>query len=418
MNMFILILGNIVETLIIYNYWIHTLERRYSLKITNIAYFSASALNIVKSYYTVDNKILRAFTTHILLITLMGVLFKDKWPRKILIYLTYFFCTFAAEMVALLLSKYLFNYDLVLDGSFASYFWELIDFLLIVLFNLLALLAIRRGKLNPGSRALQMDFLFLTTQALAAFLLLEAAYSPELTHSKAALIVAFTLVTSVLVDYLIFHYSKQLTQEAASADYLKRESELKDQHFQEMRRQYEQFRRTQHDFLNHIRVIEETMNSEKKEQYVQTLRENLEAMERTSFCNSPSLDALLFYKSREAQERGVNLRMEICDCANLTVSDYDCCTIVSNLLDNSIEAAEQTEEKDVTLHMNRKAGRLLILVENSSNPVEPDLVSTKEDKESHGIGLESIRETARKYDGDTVFRYHDGIFESVVNLEE
>ena len=418
MNIAIVVLGNIIEMFIIFNYWINSLKRRFSNKATVITFFSVAAFIVLFSYLTLDQKILRAVTVHIILLTLMGILFKDKWPRKIMIYLVYYFCTLTAEVTSLLLSKYLFNYDLVLDGSVASYFWEIINFFLIILFNLTALLAIRNGKLDPNSKTLQMTFLFMTIQALTAFFIIQVVYAPDLSFTRGILIVLFTLIASLLADILIFRYSNQLTRDAARADYLKVESDLKDQHFQEMRRQYEQFRRTEHDFLNHVRVIERTLDLEKKAEYVRTLRENLEALNRTSFCNSPALDALLFYKREEAQGKGIDLQMEICDCEGISVTDYDLCTIISNLLDNGAEAAEQTREKKVDLQITRKAGRLLIKVKNSSNPIEPDMKTSKEDKRRHGLGLESIRETARKYDGDTLFEYKDGIFESVINVEE
>ncbi len=417
-NIVIVIFGNIVETLIIFNYWVHSLERRFSSKTTNIIFFSVSVFIVLFSYLTLDQKILRAVTDHIILLTLMGILFRDRWPRKIMIYLLYFFCTMAAEVTSLFLSKYMFDYDLVLDGSVASYFWEIISFFLIVLFNLIALLSLRLGKLDPGSKTLQMTFLFMTIQALTAFFIIEVVYAPEMSFTRGLLIVSFTLAASLMADILIFRYSTQLTRDAAKADYLKAESDLKDRHFQEMRKRYEQFRRTEHDFLNHVRVIERTLDMDKKAEYVRNLRENLETLSRTSFCNSPALDALLFFKKDEAERKGIDLHIEICDCGDLTITDYDMCTIVSNLLDNAIEAAEQTGEKKVGLQITRKAGRLLIKVENSSNPMDPELKTSKEDKSRHGIGLESIRETARKYDGDTLLEYKDGIFESVVNVEE
>ena len=417
-NIAIVLFGNIIEELIIFNYWIHSLEKRFSKKITNIVYISVSASIILLSYLTLNQKILRAVTVHVILLTMMGILFKDKWPRKIMLYLLYFFCTLAAEVTSLLLSKYLFDYDLVLDGSVASYFWEIINFFLIVLFNLIALLSIRRGKLDPNSKTLQMTFLFMTIQALSAFFIIEVMYAPDMSFTRGFLIVTFTLVASLLADILIFRYSTQLTRDAARADYLKAESDLKDRHFQEMRKQYEQFRRTEHDFLNHVRIIEWTMDTETKAEYVRTLRENLETLNRTSFCNSPALDALLFFKKDEAQSKGIDLHMEICDCTGLTVTDYDLCTIVSNFLDNAVEAAGQTKEKKIDLHITRKAGRLLIKVVNSSNPVDLGMKTSKEDKNRHGIGLESVKETARKYDGDTLFEYKEGIYESVVNIEE
>ena len=418
MNTAIVVFGNIMESLIIYNYWIHSLDRRFSREITNAVYFGASALLILQAGFLLDEKIVRAVVTHVVLLTLMAVLFTDKWPRKILIYLMYFFCTLAAEIVSLTLAGYLFDYDLVLDGSAASYFWEIIDFFLIALFNLTALLALRRGRLDPGSRALQMTFLFLTVQALAAFFMIEVIYTPELSFRRGLVIVSFTLAASLFADILIFRFSTQLSEAAARADYLKLESDLKDRHFREMRKQYEAFRRTEHDLLNHLRVIEGTPDTERRAEYVRTLRENLETLNRTSFCNSPALDALLYFKHDEARSRGIGLRTEICDCGGLTVTDYDLCAIVSNLLDNAIEASAETREKRIDLQISRRAGRLIIKAENTSNPVDPDMKTKKADRSRHGLGLESIRAAAEKYDGDTLFAYREGVFESVVNLEE
>jgi len=411
-------IGNVIETIIIFNYWINSFERRFSKKTTYIVYWVASILNVVKGYFTIDDKVLRSITTHLVLIPLMAILFKDKWARKIVVYITYFFCTFMAELVAVIIPKYLFNYELVLDGSVESYLSIILDFLLITLFNFIGLMAIRRGKLDPNSKATQMTGLFLTIQALVAFILIQAAFSKELTLRRGVLITVFTMVIALLVDLLIFRYSRQLASEAAKAEYHKRVAEIEGQHFHEMRKQYDQFRRTAHDYLNHVKVIEGTADGQQREEYVHTLRENLEGLESTSFCNSPTLDALLFFKTQEAKSREGRLHIEICDCSGLTVSDYDLCTIVSNLLDNAIEAVEQTDEKEIKLRMDRKASRLIIKVENSSNPVEGDFQTTKDDKKAHGFGLESIKVTAQKYDGDALFRYHDGEFTSVVNLTE
>ena len=99
MNTAIVVFGNIMESLIIYNYWIHSLDRRFSREITNAVYFGASALLILQAGFLLDEKIVRAVIAHVVLLTLMAVLFTDKWPRKILIYLLYFFCTLAAEIV-------------------------------------------------------------------------------------------------------------------------------------------------------------------------------------------------------------------------------------------------------------------------------------------------------------------------------
>ena len=73
-------------------------------------------------------------------------------------------------------------------------------------------------------------------------------------------------------------------------------------------------------------------------------------------------------------------------------------------MDNALEAAVQTEEKELKIQMEENRGVLFLNVSNSCN----DDVSgekgvgktTKEDKRNHGMGLGNVRAIVEKHHGD------------------
>jgi len=101
--------------------------------------------------------------------------------------------------------------------------------------------------------------------------------------------------------------------------------------------------------------------------------------------------------------------------------DLNC--VFLNLLNNAIEATEKLEktEKTISLRSEIKAGYLFVKVENEFKTLETNqggkLVTTKEDKENHGIGTSLLLEIARKYDGQFETEIRESFFNAVVSLK-
>ena len=163
-------------------------------------------------------------------------------------------------------------------------------------------------------------------------------------------------------------------------------------------------------------TLEQMKNIEEVRTYVQELQEIVGSIERLNFCNHAYLDSLLAVKYREALDKKIKINISACDCKNIENKYVDVCIVIANLLDNAIEAAEKTENPYIELTMRIKAERLIIVLKNSTKFVADDFQTTKRNKTEHGIGLKSIQEIAKKYDGDAVFRYTENEFVSIVNL--
>ena len=99
------------------------------------------------------------------------------------------------------------------------------------------------------------------------------------------------------------------------------------------------------------------------------------------------------------------------------IQDIDWCSILSNLLDNAIEAAKQCDigKRIVKIKMLYEDAVLSIAVSNSYK-AEPVLTedgyirTTKKDREEHGWGMRNVVATLEKYNAEYIIDYKNGEF--------
>nr|WP_274528595.1 ATP-binding protein [Paenibacillus piscarius] len=95
--------------------------------------------------------------------------------------------------------------------------------------------------------------------------------------------------------------------------------------------------------------------------------------------------------------------------------------VLGNALDNALEAVsrrpeEGEAERYIAVHMHYLNDSLFIRIQNPySGPLHQGrrggLLTTKDDKRNHGIGLQNIRQTIQRAGGLFDFSYSGGLFE-------
>ena len=123
-----------------------------------------------------------------------------------------------------------------------------------------------------------------------------------------------------------------------------------------------------------------------------------------------------------AEQEHIQTEVNIEYPRNTNIRSVDLTTILGNLLDNALEAAEAAPERLRFLHLTvrRINAMLIIKVENGYGEVPTqengNLLTSKMDKVFHGWGLKSVQTAAEHYDGVINTEYTDGIFKTVVTL--
>ncbi len=207
----------------------------------------------------------------------------------------------------------------------------------------------------------------------------------------------------------------------------KEESSLKEQYLQiaknyvkTVRDNAKETRKMRHDMQNHMNILNYHMENgdyQKAQTYLSEMRSHMdETVRKTVSVNHEIVDAILFQMQSEAQNEKIRWEIEGLLPAELSIGDFDLCTIFSNLLSNSIEACRKVEEgkRYIHLEIRRLEDKLVIEVENPSEQVidvaRLGEVTSKRDSKNHGYGILNIRDAVRKNHGEVLFASSEGVF--------
>ena len=190
---------------------------------------------------------------------------------------------------------------------------------------------------------------------------------------------------------------------------------------------YNRTRAFRHDIKNHILVMNMLAEQENYEELKNYLREMSGVIDESDYVRISgvsAVDAILNEKMYEAQALDITTAFDVVNLDKNNIAPLDLCIILSNALDNAIEANKKIEEKSARYIRVKVHGNTAFSVISVSNPVadapktRPDgsFITDKADKDAHGFGLKSIENTARKYGGEMLAKAEDGVFTLVVRL--
>ena len=132
------------------------------------------------------------------------------------------------------------------------------------------------------------------------------------------------------------------------------------------------------------------------------------------------MDAVLLSKTALCREKDIDFSYSVQPLENIKIGAADLSSLLSNLLDNAVEAAAQTTEPFVRLTITKYNAYYTICVENSYMGKKSlkesvgALNSTKSDKAPHGYGTRIISDIAQKYDGNYPWEAQESRFISTV----
>lgn len=175
--------------------------------------------------------------------------------------------------------------------------------------------------------------------------------------------------------------------------------------------------RLRHDMKGHVQslaAILEDGRTQDAMSYLHEMHDFVKPEEEFVATGNRDVDSTLNYKLSRALESAIYVKTLVSVPSNLPIKAFDLNVVLSNLIDNAIEAAEKCEEKRIEIVMRAEMNMLYIAVENTyrDEPVRSRnrFMTWKEDKGSHGFGIQNVRDVVKKYGGEISFHYEEGIF--------
>ena len=169
-------------------------------------------------------------------------------------------------------------------------------------------------------------------------------------------------------------------------------------------------RKVIHDMNNHIsclRNLAQNNNLDEIKKYLYNISETVEKLDFKIKTGNPICDAVINEKYNISQADGIDFKCNFMFPPKTSVESIDLCIILSNALDNCIEACRKITnsnvEKNICIKSYMRGLYLIIEISNSSmnriTYIDSKVVSSKSDIVNHGIGLSNIEDAVKKYNG-------------------
>ena len=197
--------------------------------------------------------------------------------------------------------------------------------------------------------------------------------------------------------------------------------------YQTMERGLEKQRELSHDYKNHMLCIH-TMLTQENYSEAKAYLEKISGIVSRNFdkinTNHPVVNAIVNAKYQEAVEKGILVVCKVNDLSQITMEESDIVLVLSNALNNAIEACEQCSGKKVLkFKMIMEQGNWICSIQNSYIGVVrkkgDSFLTTKNNAGgAHGIGLKNIVKTIEKYNGFYNISYNSEEFHIFIEIPQ
>lgn len=233
-----------------------------------------------------------------------------------------------------------------------------------------------------------------------------------------ALMLISVISVVICISYVFFRYTISSKKQKETEQMLT----MQLVHYETLASKNRDLRTFRHDYRNNLISIYSLVDKGKDDEaleYIKKLDSDLTSTQNAFSTGNYLADAILSDKQETANKNGIQFDFDG-SIPHSGISNNDLCTVLSNLLDNAIRGCEGALPQIIKIRGKEGNSGFVLSVSNPvANPVEiknNKIKTTKSDKENHGLGLEIIEKTSKKYNGYTQLSCEGSLFEVQVGF--
>ena len=396
-------------------------ESKRPLVIEILSFIIAAAVNNVVIYFSQDNVCIKICTLAATMIIWMFFSFRVGFVKclfPVLFWLEYLtICD--NSMISLLGSIIGDRITLVLNDP-DSYYLVSLSIKIFELFGITTLNIWLKHHFEHNAASVS-DWLrvliFPLTTIVISIMLLRIFYLYPLVAHELLICNAVLLILDV-TSVFILNYFEQQRKKAKDQLILRRSMKAALESVETWKRAYEQQRKQTHDFKNLLIVLRgfaerETSRSEMID-YIERLQHFDTASSTMINTHRTAVDIILNQKLAAAERVNIHFMPQLDDLSNFPLPDDELIIVLSNLIDNAIEACERIEdgrERYIRLNMKVEPQSAYLRIENpTASPVEirnNRIVTTKAKTAEHGYGIQNIIAVLERHSAYYLFEYNE-----------
>ena len=225
-------------------------------------------------------------------------------------------------------------------------------------------------------------------------------------------LICFLLLGVNISSVMLFQTLVQLGEEERKRAILENQMVQMQREIEEIQDIYADMRGLRHDLKSHLEsiaaVIRRISGKDKEElgNYIEKMETTVSRLDFAYRTGNPITDIIIHQKKQEAEKHDISFEADFTYPDKQQIDVYDIAIVLNNALENAIEASRNAPgKKTISLRSYMKGNLFFIEVENDCMSEiifdrETGLpVSSKAEKQLHGLGMENIQRCAKKYMG-------------------
>ncbi|MCC0630771.1 sensor histidine kinase [Clostridioides sp. ES-S-0171-01] len=346
--------------------------------------------------------------------------YRVNFAKSLIVVFSYWMLLIGIDALAMSLTLFLNNLDsmnLLLEENFYRY--ESLFISKVFLFFMLFIYKTAFNSVKIGKKEIYLSIPIVSN--LLSFIIFYKCIFSFINISASTkfdiMIMALLLTASNIA--LIVGIIKMLRDNKKYLELLKlqEKTNLEHNYYQNVKNNYIKTKELYHDMKNHLICIKEmSKNNYDTSNYIKNIEKKLDEYNNMFDTGNIALNIILKEKKELCIKKEIRFITGIDFTQCNFINEEDVCSIFANAIDNAIEACDKIKEGNKSISLQ---GRLInnffvIKISNTkSNPIiekNKNFITSKKNKEFHGLGIKSIKNTLEKYSGASTIEFTDTMF--------
>lgn len=375
-------------------------ERKHERTAAYFAYFVFQCIT-----YLIDFPFFSTSYYYVLFTLAIAVLFYFNEIRIKLIASSMFVTlNYASKLLSTIIFTALTKYNIA-DNPF-TYVLNLPTQLIacIIMALVISLIIALRKVSNNAVRIMVNTLIFILplTILYVSMHLLENLQPVNLYFNITMLLFCYTFLLFFIIDQIIYSNANLL-----QSNLMHERLQMQSVYYKDIEKYNRNMSRYKHDMNNHLDSVYgmlENNEIEEAKHYLESISKKLNRVEAVINTGNSVIDVIYNAKASLAKANHIVCHNNIVVPPHLDIDSVDLSVILSNLLDNAIEASLKLEDnRMIESHIHLYKGNLFISVKNNYNgeiiSSHAVYLTTKKDSHEHGIGLKNVQHVVTKYNG-------------------
>ena len=382
-------------------------QKKKNTKFSMILYFLVWSINW-GIFYIWNNVILTISSLCIGLFLIAYVMYEGNWLQKLIsVFLTVSLGYVVENFVWVFLEH---SINLSQNEAVGSFFSTLVFLLLVLILEK----CFRFHKIDKLSKENYLNVIIIL---FSGVVLSEILVLCDAAESKYIMIGLSVLCLSTVSNFYLYDKINEVYIEKLEQESMQQQIAMYENQISVLKQSQKKVQGIRHDIHNHLYLLDSYLKNQEYEnarKYIAQIYDYMVVPKQYSNTCNQEIDIILNHMIDKAVSISTQVETELEVPNTSFMPKIDLNIILSNLLDNAIEALEKADTKYLRISLKYRCGIFVIEIQNSFQGVVHKIgaqyITQKEDKVNHGLGMQNIQEVVERYNGNCQVNTENNMF--------